>query len=240
VTRCLTCGNDQRATIDAMLQARVPLRQVSRVSGVSRSSLSRHAQHVEGLGDRRLVELPAPTEDPRFDHLAEAVALVGRAKTERERLKGLEAVRASTVLALRAMGEPDEEALELLERNLEQAEQAFLDTSGGFEVATRALQGVREAIRQRMQIVRVDGEIETSMSVAFTGLDGKVVPGEPGRPFKQSLSVYFEGVPKQYRDLDKYRVQRTIHLGWQPEDGHEDVKVYDVSSRALVWTKGAS
>jgi hypothetical protein len=136
---------------------------------------------------------------------------VGRAKTERERLKGLEAVRASTVLALRAMGEPDEEALELLERNLEQAEQAFMDTSGGFEVATRALQGVREAIRQRMEIVRVDGEIETSMSLSFTDENGKVVlPGKPGKSFSVSAAEYFRGTPARFHDPTRFRIERTI------------------------------
>jgi hypothetical protein len=102
------------------------------------------------------------------------------------------------------------------------------------------LQGVRESIRAKLDMVKTDETIETSYVVSFTDSDGKVVVEGPlGKPFEISLDTYFAGVPKRFREVDRYRVARMINLAWQGE-GQEDLRVYDVSSSALVWTKGSS
>jgi hypothetical protein len=56
---------------------------------------------------------------------------------------------------------------------------------------------------------------------------------------RQRLEQYFHGVPKRFRDVDRYVVRRTLHLRFpavpteaaQPE---ETVKVYELASGALA------
>jgi hypothetical protein len=107
------------------------VRSVARMFGIPRSSLARHREHVRPL-ERRLGLLPpGPPGLDRVDVLAEALSLLQRSRTSRERLKALEQIRAATALQLRAMrDDPDEELLERLERNLDEASAAFRDEEG--------------------------------------------------------------------------------------------------------------
>ncbi len=59
-------------------------------------------------------------------------------------------------------GDPDEEQLRLLEDNVTQAETAYRAGSGSFETAVRALQGVREAIRLKLDAVNAAGRSRSS------------------------------------------------------------------------------
>src|SRR4051794_25325747 len=107
VADCRTCANPQVETINALIASGTPIRALARMTGIPRSSLGRHAEHVPP-GDRPIGLIPQPLPDPdRVDPLAAALELVARARTERELLK-LEQVRAATALVLRQMGEPDE------------------------------------------------------------------------------------------------------------------------------------
>ena len=220
---CRTCSSPQVERVDALLAAGSSIRAVARMFAIPRSSLARHAQHVPPL-DRKLGLIPPPPDDPRVDPLQEA----------------LEAVRSSTVLRLKELGNhPDEEALQLLDRNVTSAEEAFRDRGESFEGAIRALQGVREAIRQKISAINADETIETSYSLSFEGPDGRVVPGPPGKPFKMPVTQFFADVPKRFQDVARFRVARTIYLGFPPDPGHQDLKVYEVGSNALVWAKDA-
>jgi hypothetical protein len=203
---------------------------------IPRSSLARHARHVPPH-DRKLGLIPPPPpEDPRVDPLDEAFALIGRAKTERERLKALEQVRAATALRLREMGTPDEEVLQLLDDNVRAAMSAYRDGGESFEHAIRGLQGLREAIRQRMDAIQADETIETRYVVQFYTPAGSVGQASPGKPFKMSAALYFADTPARYHDFARFRVERTIHLEWNGP-GRQDLKVYEVGSDALVWAK---
>jgi transposase-like protein len=238
VASCRTCDLPARSQIDALLSAGSSVRSVARRFGVPRTSMGRHAQHVPPL-DRKLGLIPPlPAQDPRLDPLQEALELLDQAVTERQRLKALEAVRSSTVLRLKELGNhPDEEALQLLDRNVTSAEEAFRDRGESFEGAIRALQGVREAIRQKISAIKADETIETSYSLSFEGPDGRVVPGPPGKAFKMPVAQFFADVPKRFHDLARFRVARTMYLGFPPDPGHQDLKVYEVGSNELVWAK---
>ena len=235
---CRTCENPQVGHVDALLAAGSSIRAVARMFAIPRSSLARHAQHVPPL-DRKLGLIPPPPpNDTRIDPLAEALALIDRAKTERERLKALEQVRAATALRLREMGTPDEESLQLLHDNVAAAMTAYRDGGDSFEHAIRSLQGLREAIRQRMDAIQADETIEMSFALAFhePGREPTIAP-RPGKPFKMSLALYFADVPKRYHDVERFRVARIIQLAYPPAQGHQDLKVYEVGSNALVWAR---
>jgi hypothetical protein len=214
--------------VDALLAAGSSIRAVARMFAIPRSSLARHAQHVRPL-TRKLGLIPPPSaDDPHVDPLAEAFALIERARTERERLKALEQVRAATALRLREMGTPD-------------AMTAYRDGGDSFEHAIRGLQGLREAIRQQMDATQADATIEMSFALAFhePGREPTIAP-RPGKPFKMSLALYFADVPKRYHDVERYRVARMIQLAYPPAQGHQELKVYAVGSNALVWAKDVS
>jgi hypothetical protein len=94
------------------------------------------------------------------------------------------------------------------------------------------LQGVREAIRQRLDALKVPEGVQTHFVTSFNDEE----PSAPGKPFTMSLERYFAGIPKRFRDTTRYSVQRTIHLSWSEDvPGHESVKVYE--GDALVWAK---
>jgi hypothetical protein len=94
VATCRTCENPQVER--ALIASGTPIRQLARMTGLARSSLARDSQHVPPA-DRKLGLVPAPPpEDPRVDPLAEGLALLEGARTERERLKALEQVRAAS------------------------------------------------------------------------------------------------------------------------------------------------
>jgi hypothetical protein len=118
-----------------------------------------------------------PSESPGpVDPLAAAYELAATARTERERYKALEAIRGATRLLL--AGDLDEEQRALLDRNIAEAAEAFL-TSSTFDNRTRALQGLREAIRHRLDAVPAPGPIEVPLTVSLA--DGSPVPGtDPG------------------------------------------------------------
>ncbi len=239
---CRTCENPQVERINLLIGAGAPIRQVARMFEIPRSSLARHAAHVMPLA-RRLGVLPDPPIDlARLDPLEEALELARRANTERERLKSLEQIRGATALKLRSVkGQPDEETLDLLDRNVFQAEEAYRTGSGGFEATVRALQGLREAIRQRIDAVKAPQDIEAPMIVLhFT------VPGEDDPPtdadrhshWAMTLDEYFRGVPIQYHDAGRYVVKRRIPLTFHgTEPLPQEVKVYEIDG-GLVWTKG--
>jgi len=232
---CRTCENPQVDRINALLAAGGSVRGVARMFTIPRSSLARHAQHVEP-NDRRLGIVPqAPPEDPRVDPLEEAQALLKAAVTERERLKALEQVRAAVALRLREMDEPDEEVLELLDESLSLAELAYRSGSrtGSFERSIRGLQGVREAIRQRIDVVRGSEMIDVRFSV--THPDG-TLDYESGT-YPTPVVRYFAGVPSRFHDHGRYRVDRTIHLAFPPNEATQTLRVYEIASGGLVWTK---
>jgi hypothetical protein len=243
VATCRTCENPQVERVNALIAAGTPIRQLARMTGIPRTSLARHATHVPPA-DRPLGLVPAPPDDPsRVDPLAAALELADRAHTERERLKALEAIRAATALMLRQLsGQTDEEGLALLERNIDQAEAAWRDGSSSFDHAVRALQGLREAIRQRLAALTVSEGVDTQFRVVFTDLEGNpsesaAPPGEPVT-FKMPLETYFAGVPAQYRDVDRFSVERTTHLSWSGSSGSENLKVRETATGALIWAKG--
>jgi hypothetical protein len=108
---CRSCANVEVERINTRLASGIPIRQVSRMFGIPRSSVARHKQHVRPL-ERPLGLVPQPPIDlTRVDPIAEALDLLERARTPRERLKALEQVRAGTALVLRATVDPDEEQL---------------------------------------------------------------------------------------------------------------------------------
>jgi len=182
--------------------------------GVPRSSMYRHASHVPPA-DRPVIVPPPPPEDPRVDPLAAAFGLLEQAKTERQQLKALEQVRAATWLRVRELTEPDEETLEQLEANITAAEEMFRGTEG-FEQAIRALQGVREAVGQRLRAVRQAETISYSYVIVSSRLneDGSVTETGRSEPIEVELSAaaYWRGVPSRYRDATRYRVERDIQL----------------------------
>jgi transposase-like protein len=233
VASCKTCSHPAVSQINVALAAGSSVRSVARMFGIPRSSLARHREHVRPL-ERRLGLLPpGPPGLDRVDVLAEALSLLQRSRTSRERLKALEQIRAATALQLRAMrDDPDEELLERLERNLDEASAAFRDEEG-FEQAVRALQGVREAVRQRLDAVRLAETIELPIEVVWS--DGTSVHGRPAiAPMKLSAADYWKGIPTRYRDADRFTVKRVIQLGWPPEVATETIEIREGS--ALAWT----
>ena len=231
--RCSVCDLPAVSRINALLGSGTPVRQVARLTGVPRSTLARHAEHVRPLERRLGLVPPGPPGLDRVDVLAEALSLLQRSRTSRERLKALEQIRAATALQLRAMREdPDEELLERLERNLDEASAAFRDEEG-FEQAVRALQGVREAMRQRLDAVRSAEQIEVPFEVVWG--DGTSVHGRAAAmPMKLSVANYWKGIATRFRDVDRFTVKRVIQLGWPPETATETIEVREGS--ALAWT----
>jgi transposase-like protein len=145
-SRCSACARDDVDQLEAALAAGVPVRAVARRYGLGRGVLARHRQHMDASASRPLVH--------GRDHFDAAVQLLERANSERERLRGLEAVRAAVGLELRdhsraraAIRTPDKDQLALLERNVEDAWTAYERVaSGGLDLQLRALAGVREAL----------------------------------------------------------------------------------------------
>jgi hypothetical protein len=191
---------------------------------------------------RRLTVVPQmPGVDPdAVDPLAEALRLVDQARTERERLRALEGVRASTRLVLRQMGDdPDPYLLERLDENIVAAAAAYRNQTG-LESALYGLAGVREAIAHRLQAVRLGGTIPYAFVVVSSVLNDDGSGTETGRsePIEVELppAQYFRGVPSKYRDPDRYQVARDIQLELNGP-GTEAVRVYE--GGVVVWAKEA-
>ena len=238
MTACRTCASPQVERVNALLLAGDSIRGVSRITGIPRSSLARHAAHIAPVDRRPRIVPPAPIDLAPVDPLAEALALAERATTQRQRLKALEQIRSATALALRRMSQPDEAQLRLLDRNLAAAEEAYRDQAT-FEEAVRGLQGVREAIRQRLDAVRVPDMIEVPVKISFytAGEEPSADDdSEPGTPWPMMAETYFRGIPERFRDLERYVVKRTIRMSWHGTGPlSEDIKVYEVGTNALAW-----
>lgn len=238
---CTVCANPQVSAIDALLGSGTSIRAVSRMFGHSRSAVARHRQHAQVSGSRLALIRgqggPGGTGGPMMDPLAEALGLSARARTDRELLKAAEAVRSATALQVRALrgGELDADMLEQLEENIVKAA-ALYRRVGGFENELRALAGHREAVRQRLQIVRAES---VEVPVVIKTEDGNEVAG--GGTWRPTLAEYFNGVPRRFHDAERYTVQRIIHLQWPAagtsERPSEDVRVYEAGSDVLVWAK---
>jgi hypothetical protein len=208
---CSVCSHSAVEEIDVLLSSGSSIRSVSRLHGLARSTVGRHRQHAHAIPRRLGVIRGQAGQSGPVDPLAAAFELAGRAKTERERLKSLEAIRGATALLIRSsQGEPDAEALQLLSRNVDQAAAAFRAGSSSFEQSIRALQGLREAIRQKLDSRRAPDAIETRIVVVWPGSD----PEAEGTPVAMRPADFWAGIPSKFHDLDEYRVERSIKLAF--------------------------
>lgn len=232
-TRCSICANPQVSEVDVLLASGTSIRGVARMYGLARTTLARHREHVAPL-DQKFGVIRAPVGPPGSgDPLEEAFALAERSRTPRERLRALEQVRSATKLKLRGANTPDREALELLDANIAAAEAAFR-SAADFETAARGLGGWREAITQRLDAVRHPSAIEVPVRVSSA--DGKALPG-PEQVVQMDPETYWAGVPRRFRDSSRFVVHRMIGLSFTSTRPAEAIKVRDVTSGALVWTR---
>lgn len=239
--RCSTCRHVAVSQVDALLRSGTPVREVARLTGIPRSNVARHREHVEPSERRLGLVPPGPPEPDRVDPLDEALAILSRATTQRERLRALEAVRSASWLILRQLGgDVDSQLLERLDSNVAAAEAAYRDQRG-IESALYGLAGVREAIRQRIVAARGAQGVETVLEL----IGGKVMGQADSElrslgfssTFSESLEVYFAGIPQRYRDVDRFKVRRTIQMAFHPRDAVEEIQVFEVASGGLVWVK---
>jgi hypothetical protein len=214
-------------------------RSVARLTRLNRASLARHHREHTRPASRRLAIVPGTPkrlDSVAVDPMREALNLLERAKTKREKLKAAQAVRRASWLALRSLGgEPDEDLLQQLDSNVATAAALFREQQG-FESALAGLEGVRDSIRARLTATQRSEQIETSMVV--TTADG-TPRGEP-IPYTISLAEHFRGVPARYKDRDRYAIQRVISLKWPnspivDELPDEEIRVYETATSALVW-----
>jgi hypothetical protein len=229
--RCSICAHALVSEVDALLASGTSARQVARMYALARSTLARHARHVPP-GERPFAVIrgdDGPTGAP--DPLSESFALAARARTPRERLRALEQVRGATRLALRGLrGEVDELHRDLLDSNVASAQAAYRDAPD-FETAARALSGWREALLARLEAVRSPGSVAVPIRMALA--DGE--PLGDGGPWQAPAEVYWRGVPRRFRDPERFAVQRILALRFG-EASTESVQVYERASGALAWT----
>ena len=191
--------------------------------GVSRSALSRHRQHTA----------PAEPVTTERDPFAEAIKLYERAGSDRERLRGLEAVRASVDLELRdftqaraALKSPTPDQLAKLEENVSAAWAAYEQVAtGSHDSAIRALQGVRAAVVALRQATarHADDTIELRLWMGF----GDPIPMAVSR--QATWDLY--GVPVAYRS-DAVAVRLAMAFVGTPR-----VEVLDAEGR-VMWERG--
>jgi hypothetical protein len=236
--RCSVCEFPQVAAVDVLLGSGSSVRSVALTRpgadhrGPPRGTYDPGQSSLRGDRGHRW---PERAGDP----LAEAFALAERAKTPRERIRALEQVRGATKLRLRGVFDLDADDHELLDSNIRAAEAAFRDAPD-FETAARALSGWRESILQRLDAVSAPEGIPMQFRLVFTDEEGNL--SEPAAPrrepatFLMPLADYFRRTPRRFHDPDRFRVERTIHLEWNGP-GHQDLKVYEVGSDALVWAR---
>jgi hypothetical protein len=182
------------------------------------------------LGVIRGDDEPSGPDDP----LAEAFKLAEQARTPRERLRAAEQIRGATKLRLRRI-DPEAEDRKLLDANVLQARDLYVE-SPDFETRARALAGWRESILQRLDAVQEAESIE--VPPVIIGLHDGTILGTGRTPLQVAPDQYWRGVPRQFRDMERYIVTRKIRLhfgGGGKSD--EEVKVYDGNS-VLVWTNG--
>jgi hypothetical protein len=241
------CAFAQVDEVNVLLASGTSIRKVARMFALARTTVARHREHVpeldKPLGLIRTEGGPQGSVDP----LEAAYELAGQARSERERYKALEAIRSATALLLRgAKGEPDEQTLEQVERNVQEAEAQYLHGSGSFENTSRALAGLREAHRQRLDAIRAPGSIE--VPVTITTSDGTPLAGSRG-VWSAAEALYWAGVPARFRDPNRYVVHRriTLRLGGAPNDEEllmssavtspvEEIKVFEKERDVLAWS----
>jgi hypothetical protein len=127
-------------------------------------------------------------------------------------------------------------ALAQLDRNVEEAAAAFRSGSASFEQSIRALQGVREAVRQRLD-ARAPGDVDTRILVTWPGSD----PEAEGTPVRLRADDYWQGIPQKFRDVGRYRAERIVRLRFaavkreagDPPD--QEVRVRETATGALAW-----
>jgi hypothetical protein len=230
VTRCTVCEHGERPAIDVLLASGSSLRSVAQMFAVARTTLGRHKAHDL---PRRFALIRGET-DPlgQADPLAEAIGLAARARTPREKLRGLEQVRAATRLRMRGV-ELDPEDRRLLDRNIAEAEEAYRLASD-FETQARALSGWRESLLHRLEAVQAADAIHTRLIVSWPGSD----PEAEGAALAMRPGDYWTQVPARLRDPDRYTVERTIRLRFavaaRGEPADVAIKVRDRDG-ALAW-----
>jgi hypothetical protein len=239
---CTVCSFAEVNEVDVLLATGTSIRKVSQMYGLARSTVARHRAHIPAASAPFAV-IRGQSDPPRTpDPLAEAFLLAERAKTPRERIRALEQVRGATKLRLRGVFDLDAADHELLDSNIRSAEAAFRDAPD-FETAARALSGWRESILQRLNAVTAPEGIPMRYRVVFTDEEGN--PSESPAPrreparFTMPLADYFRDIPRRFHDPERFRAERTIHLAWNGP-GRQDLKVCEVGSNALVWSKDVS
>jgi hypothetical protein len=231
--RCTICSHPQVKEVNLLLSSGSSARRVARVFSLGRGAVTRHAKHVPPSSKRFAVLAGQGGTDVPPDPFAEAILLAQDAKTPRQKLRALEAVRGATRLRLRGMDRADETDLVLLDDNVRQAEQAY-KASPDFETRVRALQGLRESITQRIDATPV-GVIEADLVVANS--DGSPTMGSPA-PIQMTPERYWRDVPQRYRDPAKFVVELVIRLAFAVVGRGADVelRVRDIANGALAWT----
>ena len=134
---CKVCAAQDVREITDLLGSGLSVRQVARITGISRTTLARHLGHARPVtsGNAGPGEAGGPHPGP-LDPLDETVALFRLARTERERLKAAEAIRAATALQMcAARGVVDLELLQRLDGNIAAAAR-LVRSVGGFETSS--------------------------------------------------------------------------------------------------------
>jgi hypothetical protein len=171
--------------------------------------------------------------DGPLDPLSEAFVLGRKAVTARQRLQALEAIRSATKLALKGTT-VDREQTEQLDRNLRDVEREYRDAPT-FDLAVRALQGVREAALQKIAPAGPADPVDRELTVADSG--GRPL-GEP-HVYQVSSEEHWRGVPRRYRDLDASTVSRSLQLHLASSHARrapdETIEVRERSTGALAW-----
>jgi len=219
---------------------------VARLTGLARTTLGRHDQHRAPTSGRFALIPGGDGPTGPTDPLAEAFALAARARTPRERLRGLESVRSATRLALRDRTDLVQEDRELLAANIDGALAAYR-AAPDFETAARALAGWREAIAQRLDASDEDEpfmvphptlSFADSLPAMPRWLRGHYADGDAedaGRSQTDAVPAtrYWSGVPQRYRDRMRFVVNRKITLSLQGPVLQE-IRVYNADG-VLVW-----
>jgi hypothetical protein len=108
----------------------------------------------------------------------------------------------------------------------------------GFESALAGLEGVREAIRHRVSAIRQAPSLPYRFVIVSSvlELDGTARETSRSEPVTWELpaAVYWHIVPQRFRDVDRFRVERSTSLEFDGP-GSEEIRVYE--GVALVWTK---
>ena len=233
MSRCTICASPLVERVNTLIRTGTPIRAVARTTGLNRATLGRHARHLSTAGTRlALIRSDDGSAEPPgspIDPLDEAFALCERASTPREKLRGLEAIRAATRLKLKGLADLDKEDRALLQRNIEDATVAYR-ASGDYETAIRALQGVREALAQLLESSPSEVAVEMPLRILLS--TGEQI-GE-GRALVKP-SEYWAGVPARFRDADRYVVEREIRLALGGAKGTEEVQLRDARTDVIVW-----